>query len=414
MKKIKKVCILFILSIIIFINNSFANSEIEIISNNTTIETNEQIQINIELKDVNVASFIIEILWDATKLEYLEGPENSNYINNRILYTWVSDKGINVNNVITEKFTFKAIKDGIANIVVTGEFYDINGDEVKIDDNHLEINIEDKTSEQTKQSNTSTKEKVSSNNTELSILRLNHEGISPQFDSSILEYYFIVDKEISNLEVTAIPKNENSTVTTTGNQQLKMGKNTISINVESEDKTQNTTYKIYVTRTDDIEKANADLETLAIKQSDLNPEFNNNVTHYTAEIANNIDKIDILAIPLKEKASVQILGNEEMNIGNNIIQVIVEAEDGVTAKKYQIIVHRRNEEEEIQYQEEQKVQIEKLSNILEEKNEEQQEDITQEEKRKNEIIIAIIIVIILIIVVTTIMIRKKHNLTKEL
>ena len=410
MRKIKKICILFVFTLVLCMNYSFATSQMEIISDNSEISSNEEIQISIRLKDIQVAAFTLEIFWDGTKLDYVEGPENANYLNNRILYTWVNDTGTNVNDITTEKLKFKAIQDGTANIVVTGEFYNANGKEVEIEEQHLEINIGNQMNEQTEQNDIEQQEEVGSNNTELSVLRLNHEGISPQFDSSIQEYYFIAEKEINRLEVTAVPKNKNATVVVTGNSQLKMGQNTINIKVESEDKTRNATYKIYVTRTDDIEKTNANLETLAIRQAILNPEFDNNMTKYTAEIANDIDTIDLLAIPQKENASVEVLGNGQMQIGDNVIQVIVEAENGITTKKYEIVVHRRNKEEEAKYQEEQEVQIEKLSAILEEQNEEDEENsITQEEKRKSQIIIAIMVILIIVIITGIIFLKVRKN-----
>ena len=98
----------------------------------------------------------------------------------------------------------------------------------------------------------------------------------------------------------------------------------------------------------------------------LNPEFNNNITDYKVEIPNEITKIEILAIPQSQKAKVSILGNNEMKVGNNYIQINVIAEDGITNKKYELNVYRRNEKEQIQYEQEKQYQAERLSAILEE------------------------------------------------
>ena len=59
-----------------------------------------------------------------------------------------------------------------------------------------------------------------------------------------------------------------------------------------------------------------------------------------------------------------------MKIGDNKIEVIVLAEDKITEKKYEINVHRRNEQEEIENHEEQEIQAEKLTAILEQEEEE--------------------------------------------
>ena len=93
-----------------------------------------------------------------------------------------------------------------------------------------------------------------------------------------------------------------------------------------------------------------------------------------------------------------------MKVGNNTIQVNVLAEDGITNKKYQLIVHRRNEQEEIQYEQERKVEAEKLSAILEEQN-----NINNVNKNASIIWIIGIIVLCIIIIVGIIYIIKKQK-----
>ena len=94
--------------------------------------------------------------------------------------------------------------------------------------------------------------------------------------------------------------------------------------------------------------------------------FRSNITDYKVEIPNKIAKIEILAIPQSQKAKVMIAGNNEMKVGNNYIQINVIAEDGITNKKYELNVYRRNENEQIQYEQEKQYQAQRLSAILEE------------------------------------------------
>lgn len=198
---------------------------------------------------------------------------------------------------------------------------------------------------------------------------------------------------LENLEVTAIPENPNATVTVTGNTNLKIGKNLIEIHVISEDKTKEEVYKINVTKTTNIELANANLENLAVREGFLNPEFDPNQTNYKVEISNETEKLEILAIPQSTKAQVSIIGNGEMKVGNNTVQINVLAEDKITNKRYEIVVHRRNEQEELQYKQEQESGAEKLSAILEEQN--NSKNVDKIEQNKNNNIIWIIGVIVL-------------------
>ena len=406
MKNRIKILIAFFLTLFLNTNICSAQSQIKIISEKEIIQKDETVEIKIEINDIPIAAFTLEIYWDNSKLEYMQGPENSNYSNNRILYTWVNNNGRNMQTVDVGSFVFKGIEDGTANITVTGEFYNENGEEIEIESSSLEIaigeteNVEQIISEQSN---------VSADNTNLRILRLNHEGISPEFQKDIKEYYFVTDKAIENLDVTAIPENSKSTVTITGNRNLQMGENTITIAVEAEDKSKTSEYKIYVTRTKNLELANANLETLAIRQAALNPEFDSNMTQYKAEIANDINKIDILAIPQRQNATVTILGSEEMQIGHNKIEVTVLAEDGITSKKYYIDIYRLNETEEIQKQEQKEVEAERLSAILEEQvNNKNEEEINIEEKNKKTVL-GISILILLAIILTSIIIYKRKK-----
>lgn len=419
MKKIKKIYILILLFLMFILKTNISSAEaapLVISSDKTKVEEGEEINVSIELKSVKVASFTLEIYWDTTRLEYINGPQNSNNLSNRILYSWISDNGENKDNILIDGFKFKAIQDGTANIVATGEFYNSNGELLDINDNNLEIKIRN-FNEQAALLN-EIQENVSSDNsdnTNLSVLRLNHEGISPDFNKDIREYYFIANTSIDNLEVTAIPENSKSTVTVTGNYNLILGENTIDIKVESEDKTKTSIYKIYVTRTDNIDAANANLETLAIREGTLTPEFSNNMTQYQVEIPNGIENINILAIPQIENATVKILGNDKINVGDNKIQVIVTAENGTTIKKYYINVHRRSETEETEYHIEEELQAKKLSSIMQEDNiEEKIESSNQVEetelKNKN---IALIIIVAIILIVLVAFLVYKHKFRKK-
>lgn len=415
MKNRKTVVMLIILILLLLLgmNKSLAESKIKIIADNEVIKQGEETKIRIELNNTNVAAFTLEIFWDNTKLEYISGPENSNYSNNRIIYTKVNDKGVSEDTIDVDGFVFKGNKDGIANVVVTGDFYTSSGETVDLDIASLQIQIgEVKAIDEQVTDEIKPKEKnVSDDNTNLSILRLNREGISPEFNKDVKEYYFIADESITNLEVTAIPKNADSTVTVTGNTDFKIGKNVISIKVQSKDNTKMSEYKIYVIRTYNLDNANANLETLAIRQGTLSPEFDANVTNYKTEIANDVNRLELLAIPQKENAKVNILGNDEMKIGSNKIEIVVTAGDGITSKKYEIDVYRRNESEETQNKENQ-IEAERISTSLQEQysknNIVEENSIIEETNKRNIILIGISIIAVVCIAVIGYVIYRKR------
>ena len=200
MKNRIKVKILITFLFILFLSTNIcrAQSEIKIIADKEIIQKDETIEIKVEINDTPIAAFTLEIYWDNSKLEYIQGPENSNHANNRILYTWVNSNGINAQRVDVGNFVFKGIEDGTANITVTGEFYNENGEEIELENSNFEIIIgETKAIEQI----TLEQNNVSPDNTNLSILRLNHEGINPEFQKGIKTYKNITLLQIKQLKI---------------------------------------------------------------------------------------------------------------------------------------------------------------------------------------------------------------------
>lgn len=413
----KKIIIILFVVLYFLIQKSFAqSSNLQIIADKNELIVGEEGSLTIKLPSTNIASFTLEIYYNHDNLDYISGPENSNETENRIIYTWTDSQAKGQNNITVGPFTFRALAGSLAQINVIGEFYDEKGNEVVINPQNFTWNISEEVQTQNVEGNF---DKASAN---LDILRLSHEGISPQFDTNVTEYYITVDKSVDTLDVEAIPENPNAKVEVSGSGKMILGKNTITIKVTSEDGTQSKTYTIYVTKTDDIEKANANLETLAIRQGTLIPEFSDvQYTEYRVEIDNSIETIDILAIPQNQNANVTIQKDDVMQIGDNKILINVTAEDGITNKKYEVTVHRRTEEEQKVYEKEQQEQIRKaekliatVNNISDNNNELNQENVLDkveektETKEKNNVII-IIIACILVVLIVFLIIKKSKN-----
>lgn len=202
-------------------------------------------------------------------------------------------------------------------------------------------------------------------NANLQAIRIDQEGMIPQFDPEIESYDLTVTNEVNEIEVLAIAQNTNAQVSITGNTELKQGLNEIRIQVISEDQSQTKTYTIQVTKTLDLALANTNLEILAIEQTTLNPPFEANVTKYQVEVSQEITDLNVLAVPENEKATVEIKGKNNLQEGNNQLMIMVTAANGFTKRNYEVQVYRRNKEEEQKYQEEQKKNQEKLEEAYE-------------------------------------------------
>ena len=379
---------------------------------NTEIKNGEEFSFTINLANIDVAAFDIQIYFNNELLEYVSGPENTNVVGSKMITVWYDETGGEhpKQNCELVKYTFKAKEIKSEYIAIQGEFYNAEGVQVQSFTDGIEIIANEET--QTETIEISEESEVASNNSKLKNLRLNHEGITPVFSPDITEYYFLTE-ELSSLEVTAIPENTNANVTITGNTNFKEGLNIIVIEVTSPDKTTKTQYTISVTKTKDLEKANANLEMLAIENVTIEPEFANDIYQYNATVSNITENLNLLAIPEKQNAKVEVTGGENLQYGNNVVNIQVMAENGYTIKQYRVNIYRRNEEEQKIAEEETKMNMQKLNAILEAQEEGEKEGKQSEnsivENIQNNLWFVIIYIIFSILIIILVIYRIKKE-----
>ena len=341
-------------------SRALENATFYLQSDKDNVIIGDEFEVSLNLKGINTSAYSIEIFFDTTKLEFISGPENSNVIGNKVKIVWYdSNGGTEVKQGELEKLKFKSIAPGIADFDVNGEFFDENINLMQTDFENFQIEI----LEQDVAEDSNGRSIQKQNSTQLKSLRLNVEGIVPDFETDIYDYSLTLPeqlKEIKDIEVQTIAENENAKIEVSGNKNLKDGLNIIKVVVTNQGKSQE--YKIKVTKTQNLEMANANLENLAIEYSILSPEFNNQITRYNTQVANEISQLNILAIPENEQGKVEILENNNLNEGNNKIEIKVTAPNGFTQRIYEVNVYKRNKQEETIYNQE----VDKVKKRLEE------------------------------------------------
>lgn len=400
-----------------FFNTSYGINKgtIFITSNKEVYQKSEEIEITINIENEKTTAYNFSLYFDNLKLEYISNLENINVVDNRIIFVWYDEnggKGAKEGELV--KIKFRAKQDGIANFVLQGEFYNEVGKLIDTDFKEKQIQIGTEQTFLQKQAQEEQSVDTQSNNAKLQVLRLDKEGLTPNFEKDIFDYYLTVKNDVNNLEILAIGENPNSNIEIKGNLNLKEGVIPITIEITSEDGTQKNVYTINVTKTANIELANTNLEILAIQNVLLNPPFDLNSTHYVAEVSNDTINLNIFAVPENENAVVQIVGNNELQIGNNLIKIVVTAQNGISKKVYIVDVYRRNLEEDIKYKEEQNKQKELLDKAyeVEELNsrvsEEKQIESNEESKKSSIIfwIVGVLIVVGFLIFMIYILYRK--------
>lgn len=326
----RKLICLFILLLIVssYLKFSYASEigKVYIETNKEIIEKEEEIEITVNLKDARTTAFSFSLYFDDTKLEYISNLENTNVIDNCIIFVWHDvSGGSGAKDGELAKFKFRAKESGTANFTIEGEFFDNIGSliETSFEAKQIQIGKEENILKMQLQEELGTDS--TSSNVSLKSLRLDTQGITPNFEKDIYEYYLTIPNNIRDIEVLAVSENPNADVEIGGNTDLKEGLNVINIIVTSEDKTAQKIYTIQVTKTANIELANNNLEILAIENTLLYPPFDMANTNYKAEISSKLDSINILAIPQNESGVVKINGNSNLKQGNNLITIVVTA-----------------------------------------------------------------------------------------
>ena len=166
----------------------------------------------------------------------------------------------------------------------------------------------------------------------LSKLYIGGYTLSPTFNKNTNVYSISVGEAVGGLNVDATPTSSKAKVEVKGNNGWKYGMNTVTIVVTAENGNKNT-YIINVNRKDpsgkqDNKSNDSYLNSLVVNGATISPNFDKDVSSYTVTVPYDVEKLDISYVTSNNKAKVEIIGNDELQVGTNNVQVKVTAEDG--------------------------------------------------------------------------------------
>ena len=207
-----------------------------------------------------------------------------------------------------------------------------------------------KQEEKTKEEDTSSSTKITKNNNDTNtnntkpqtIVKSNNAdlgnlGITPYdfsgFMASKTSYSVSVPYTVKSVEVYAKAKDGNATISGTGNIELKEGKNTATVEVTAEDGTKKT-YTIVITRLKEGEKLSAPklstgvaLASLKVEGLELDSQFVSDKYQYSVNYEGEETSLKITAEADSSSNIVQIIGNENLVDGENIVNILVSDAD---------------------------------------------------------------------------------------
>lgn len=237
---------------------------------------------------------------------------------------------------------------------------------------------------------------TSSSSRESSNANLINLGIRPHdfsgFRSGTTSYSVTVPAYTESVEVYAEAQDSNATISGTGTVNLQEGENTINVVVTAEDGTTKT-YTIIITReaAENTEENTEIIEgeglvSLSIQNLELSPKFETNVYEYTVKYIGEDTALQIEANPTNEEYLVEIVGNEDLKEGENLITILVSDSDGNNVATYQITVNKSLVDEEALAREQ-----------------------AEQEQRQRMIIGAVIAVVVIIAIIVFVVIRRRRN-----
>lgn len=183
------------------------------------------------------------------------------------------------------------------------------------------------------------KEEEKSSNKNLSSLSIEGVEMTPEFNKETTQYTATVDGDVTELKIDAKAEDSKAKVTVEGNENLQEGDNVIKVKVTAEDNTTRT-YFITVkkgegTLTDDTLKLSA----LTIERVNFEGAFSPDTYTYELPLNTFVDSLEITATPNQADATVEIIGNSNFQIGENVVTILVTSADGTETATYQIKVN---------------------------------------------------------------------------
>lgn len=332
--KIKRIIIGCLVSVFGIINVNAASLEITGVS---TLKTDENGKYEIKLKDVGSDEFTqveFEVAYDSNLIKF-EGNESSDY-STTPNYSGNKAFIVSANNY----------KDGVIgafNITnLSGEnattSFVIKNIKFKKGDVEVGTAADYSKTLTLRQGVTTTTTRPKNTSASVTSLSFKNATMKPAFNQSIHEYKLYTKDTIrqvtlfyTTLETGVTLKSECTVGCTVSSQsdtiiQTIQGKNEVTFKFTSEDEKNTEEYKFIIYRGETTDGSNK-LAGLNIKDYNINEQFDENTLDYTASVPYEVENLEINATSADENAKVEIKGNNNLKVGENVITITVTPTD---------------------------------------------------------------------------------------
>lgn len=312
---------LIFLVVLLFTPKVEAAGNVSLSANKTNVNIGEEFTVSISLSGAQVASLTARVTVDTSKVEYVSGPGNSNFRNGRIIYTWTDPNGgdspLTGGTIAT--FRLKARAGGNAGFSVNGDFYAPDEAAINLNFSGVTVTVLEPatpvpvTPEPTTQ--------------------------PPTVPEITPEPTIQVTPVVTEVPTTPIPTNQPSTPRIENTPAIlptQANQSTPAPNVPVQ------TTVVEPPNTNETPSFNTNLKSLRLDVAVLTPDFSPNNLQYEAVVNESVANIDVLAVPEDSSSTIGITGNNDLQLGSNLIQVTVTAQNG-SKRTYNITVYKSNE-----------------------------------------------------------------------
>ncbi len=312
---------LFFLAFLLITPKVQAAGNVSLSANKSSVNIGEEFTVSISLSGAEVASLTARVTVDTSKVEFVSGPSNSNFRNGRIIYTWTDPNGgdspLKGGTIAT--FTLKARTGGIAGFSVSGDFY--APDESAINLNFSGVNV-------------TVKEPITPPPVTPAPATSVPETPEPEVPVTPNPTEVVAQTPTPEPESTPPPVEPEPTIIqetpNTPEQTLKPATPA------------NTPTQSDNPATNETQSSNTNLKSLRLDVATINPNFAPDLLQYEAIVNESINNIDVLAVPEDSRSTISITGNNDLEIGRNLIQITVIAQSG-DKKTYNLTVNKTSE-----------------------------------------------------------------------
>ncbi len=307
-----------------------------------TAELNKNITYKVQISNITgdaITGIGGQVNWDSSYLELVSYQETYqsatmpfgiSYVEATKRFAGLSTSGKGVTSTQTLlTLVFKPIKEGTTKLTFPASSVSDSKS------NAVQMNLPEKTV---------TIGPAKSDNSFLSSFVVTGHNITPAFNKNTNNYSLRVGNEVSSISVSATCEHPKATLSWTsgsaGNNQLKVGSNTITARCTAENG-QGRNYILTVTREGASVPLSSDnnLKGLSVSGYQISPSFNKDTLEYSVTVPFEADSIIVNAEKNDSKATININGNTGLKVGDNEVEVTVIAEDG-SSKIYKINVVR--------------------------------------------------------------------------